>query len=147
MNQAFKTVLQRLKRSRPKLSDETIAEFAMTVKAMSIADILAACRELTTGKKNLVAASEDDNIESAVKRRLREVGGRASDFLPYLEEALNEAALHGNAQAVRMPKKATLGQAIGICKDLLGTQARATIQKALDRYVSENDTSYQFKSV
>lgn len=114
----------------------------MTAKAMSIGDILAAVREIGVSKAPAAPITE---TERAIKRRLREVGGKAADFLPYLEETLNEQAGE-DIGAIAFPKKATLAQAISMGEDLFGKRTHEIVLTALERFVADNDTSYKFRS-
>lgn len=111
----------------------------MAIKATSIKELLALCKgEPEDGMQPASLA-----LEAEVKRRLRKVGGKAADFVPYLLDAVSKRIGGGDA----LPAKGiTLSKALTSAARLLGGGASDAVEEALRSYVAENDVSYRLKS-
>lgn len=111
----------------------------MAIKATPIDELMKLIRGVST--KSPPPTSE---LEASLKQKLRKVGGKASDFVPYLVDAISDN-LVGSGK-LELPKKPSLGAAVAAAEQLLGGKAKAAATKAFEKYVEENDVSYHLKS-
>src|SRR5262245_28578627 len=117
MNESAKNILARLLKTKPKPTEKALKEFFVAIKGHSISELLEACKE--------IGAPGASPIEATVKQRLRKVGGKAEDFIPYLwEEAGLEVAPNS------LPKKPTLSAALEAIQNISGRDAIKTIEAA-----------------
>jgi len=138
MNKEALSLLQRLQRTRPRPSEAALKELLVAIKTTPLEEILGLLFGNTSGN----AASS--SIEASLKQRIRKVGGKAADFVPYLIEEISIRAT-GSAK-LELPRKPTLAAAVAAAEQILGQSAKAATDKAFEKYVEENDVSYQLKS-
>lgn len=108
----------------------------MAIRSASLDDLM----ELVRGATRAQPTSE---LEASLKQQIRKVGGKAAEFVPYLVHEISEQIV--GAQALELPRKPTLAAAVAAAEQMLGSQAPAVAQRALARYIEENDVSYKLK--
>jgi hypothetical protein len=139
MNAEAKALLDRLLRMRPKPSEAAVKELMMAIKATPIDELMKLIRGVAAGP-----TASGSPLEASLKKRLRKVGGKAVDFVPYLVDEVGKS-LVGSGK-LDLPKKPSLGAAVAAAEQLLGAKAAAVATKAFEKYVEENDISYRLKS-
>jgi histone H3/H4 len=117
-----------------------LEEFFVAIQGRSISELLAVCREFAGEATPARIASP---LEGAIKQRLRKVGGKAADFIPYLFEEVAKRTVDG--RNVTVSAKMTLSAAVLATERYLGSSAGDAVDAALKTFVTENDVSYQLK--
>jgi hypothetical protein len=149
MNTDARALLEKLLRTRPRPDERALTELFMAIKSTPIQDLLAMVRRDRPEGEGAAAVAGSSStpateLEAEVKRRLRKVGGKAQDFLPYLFDTMRKK-LPG-APGPTPGNGMTLGKALAACIQALGEDAQQVVDSALESYVAENDVSYRLKS-
>lgn len=139
MKQATRKLLQRLMAGQPKPTKRALSEFFVELKKHTIEDLMRMCEEAIEP----VDAPKSALLASA-KKQLREFGGKASDFLPYLFESASERT---TIDVRGLGKSPSLASVVGVVEAALGEQqASEALQTAFQSYAKAHDISYQLKS-
>lgn len=140
MKQSSRKILKRLL-GRPKLDETALAEFFMELQKYSVADLIRICEEI----QQAAPPAKPSELETAAKRRLREIEGKASDFVPYLLGALS-THLSRDVTSLGVSKRPSLAQVVKLVETLAPAQAPEMLEAALAAYLEDNDASYALNS-
>ena len=141
MKQTADVLLKKLARSRPKPSEKDFKELFMFIKAASLDELMALCRTTAPKKKTTRKASP---LEKSIKKQLREAGGKATDLMPFLAQAIDKRLAPDQSRSIT--SKMALTRAIGIVEKQFGSDAEKIAQEAIHTMISEYDISYQLKA-
>ncbi|MFT3723038.1 MAG: hypothetical protein QM773_05565 [Hyphomonadaceae bacterium] len=111
----------------------------MTIGRTPVEELLIICQgEASKANQDI------SSLEGEVKSRLRKVGGKGADFVPYLMNVLIErgVSLH-NSNRKKLP---TIAEALQLVESSLGSNASEAVSGAFAKYVSDYDVSYKLKS-
>lgn len=85
-----------------------------------------------------------NDLNSETKKRLRKIGGKVSDFAPYLLMNLYNQGLIG--ADTKFNEKSPFKDVLALFEDKLGSDAQNALEDAFAAYISDNDTRYKLKS-
>jgi hypothetical protein len=137
MKQTSRKLLKRLL-GAPRPSEKALSELFMEMQKHSVADLLRICQEILQA----TPPGQSSPLEASTKKRLREVDGKAADFVPYLLDEVSRR-LSVSVGELGLGKKPSLGNVVRLAEESLDTSAQTAIGAALDAYVRDHDTSYK----
>lgn len=110
----------------------------MTIRATPLDELMAICQ----GEANS-AGKVGSSVEAEIKSRLRKVGGKAADFVPYLMGTLIEL---GGGVPSNIKKMPSISEALALVESSLGSKAAEAVSIAFAKYLADYDVSYKLKS-
>jgi len=125
----------------PRPNEAALSELFMELQKHSIADLIRICQEVLAGAPPPQASA----LEAKTKKRLREVDGKASDFVPYLLEEIS-SQLSLAVDQLGVGRRTSLSQAVKLAEELLQKSADAAVDRSIAAYISDHDTSYKLHS-
>ncbi|MEL7031278.1 MAG: hypothetical protein AAGL97_09025 [Pseudomonadota bacterium] len=141
MREASKKLLKKLANGRPKPSKQTLINLFSDVQSSNIEELAS---ELSTVTRRRAPARKSSPLETMTKSRLRKVGGKVKDFVPYLIEAA--AARDPNALP-QLSSAKSLNAKLAKIEELFRREAEELVDQALTKFTTENDVSYRLASV